>query len=361
MTKKNKNRNMIFIVVAVIALIGLGLYMYKPIQQPVSMNPNEGFLTMRMFDRYGNTYDQNGNLIQGTYSIVEGSPGITSIAFTVSVKNTGAEVLSCSLLDLRDYSGLSGLFNSSFVTKDTKTPSPGLTVAWTGNPISTSTYENPSDRLFNATVRCSYTVGSETTIFDRSGWLFVAIRADAGTSGNALVNVTRGGVPSTWCGDNICQSSEGETCVTCPSDPCGAGGTSCTQTGGVKFRTSDLAYVSGSAIAFNKTVVCPAIPSILQTASYLSSGSGGGTCAAWASGAGFVAVTGFTTLPGGIPCTGGTITSTKLYTSGSIYAVCSEYSGCSGSKYKKYDTGTPSSISGLSTTTSWDPGKESAC
>lgn len=62
-------------------------------------------------------------------------------------------------------------------------------------------------------------------------------------SGDFSVQVVLGGAGTEYCGDGTCQADE--TAETCPED--------CAVVTYVKFRTSDLSYPSGSAIAYTES------------------------------------------------------------------------------------------------------------
>jgi hypothetical protein len=185
-------------------------------------------------------YDSNGHKInpnKGTFSIVGTTPGVTYIDFTITVPNTGAYALSCDLVSL------SPTALSNAVTKTTKSILIGGKTAWSSSKILASQFESTTATTFNVTVRCSYNPGNGTNILpDKSASIPLSIKPD-GSGASFEVQIDTGGTPTEFCGDGTCQVTE--TSSTCPGD--------CAVANNVRFRTSDLSYLSGSAVAFAST------------------------------------------------------------------------------------------------------------
>lgn len=246
MSSYNKvdKKKMVFIILGVIALGFLFFQMNKP---KTSENPNETFLTVTFYDKQGNIVDN-----KNTLSIVNNIEGVYKLSFTISVTNTGSENIVCDLYNLTDTdTGTpkgNGQFNSSFTNRTTKIIAPTKNMAWTGNLIDTGYFEDaPLTDIFNATIKCQYTLGPDTIIFYKSGSLLLTVEPETANADFNLF-VIRGGIPSTWCGDNICQPND-EDCPTCWNDPCGPQNTVCSAN--ISFRTNDLSYPTGGAIAWN--------------------------------------------------------------------------------------------------------------
>lgn len=185
-------------------------------------------------------YDKDGNLIKapGTYSIVNNIPGVSFIDVTITLTNIGTKPLTCDLASL----GPTAL--DSALTKTQKIATVGGKAAWTSSLISVAQFENPSTpTTFSGTARCSYNNGVQViTLPDKTGNLLVNIVPDVGGA-DFTVSINTGGTGTEYCGDGTCQVSESFS--TCPQD--------CAVATYAKFRTSDLSYVSGSAIAFSST------------------------------------------------------------------------------------------------------------
>lgn len=242
MTKNNKNLWMIiiFLVILLFIIQPGGIQntennlknLISAESKNTGINPNTDFISIRL-------YDQNRNLIQpsNTFSIVGGVPGVSFIDLTITITNTGGEALSCNIISLTP---------SEFdlaVEKTTKAIQVGKKTAWTSSLIDVAPLEGGNVE-FIATIRCSYTLGTEVkTLPDKTGSLILSILPDS-TEASFDVSVESGGTASEYCGDGICQVNEDPE--SCPAD--------CAIANYVKFRTTDLSYVSGSAIAF--TEIC---------------------------------------------------------------------------------------------------------
>lgn len=184
-------------------------------------------------------YDQNKNEVKvpGTFAIVNNVPGVSFITITTTLTNTGNSALSCDLISLTPSQF------SSAITSGTKTVLVGGRAAWTSGFIDVSNFVGQSQpTIFNATGRCTYNSGgTQTTLSDKTGSLSITIFPEAGAGFDITVN--SGGTPTEYCGDTVCQVSESS--ATCPVD--------CAVSSSVKFRTTDLAYVSGSAIGYSSS------------------------------------------------------------------------------------------------------------
>lgn len=184
-----------------------------------------------------NLYDQNGNKIGDTIhslSVVNGASGVYFIDLTVTLVNTGSTSLTCNIL-----SATPTLLNSA-ISKTEKIIPVGGKVAWTSSLINTSTLESQTDTNFSVIAKCSYNDGSNMiSLPQKMGFLMVAIRPSSVGGGYEII-VSTGGTPTEFCGDGVCQVSE--TSSNCPGD--------CAVANNVKFRTTDLTYVSGSALAY---------------------------------------------------------------------------------------------------------------
>lgn len=215
----------VFWIFAIIAAIILLVFMFQ--------KPEAGsILTIRM-------YDSNGYLIKesSSFSIVNSVPGVSSIDLTVTLTNIGNQALTCNIVSLSPTA-----FDSA-MTKTIKTLPVNQKVAWTSSLISVAPLESTIPVTFSATMKCSYVSGTTTIdLSNKVGTLSVNIQSETASPAYTLSLIT-GGVGTEYCGDGICQSSE--TTTSCPAD--------CTVAAYVKFRTSDLSYVSGSSVAYSSS------------------------------------------------------------------------------------------------------------
>lgn len=204
---------------------------------------------------------KDGKLVKtnsGTFSIVGTTPGITELDYTVSLRNTGSQVLSCDIVSLSP----SAL--DSAMTKTTKQIAVGAKVAWTSNLVSVAQFENPTTpTTFAVVAKCSYNPGTGLiTLGNKSASTNVIIKPDS-TGASFEVDITAGSTPTEFCGDNTCNN--GETSTTCPSD--------CIAINSVKFRTTDVQYATGSAIAL--TTTCGTVLTAYGYSDYKSTSSSG--------------------------------------------------------------------------------------
>lgn len=185
-------------------------------------------------------YDVNGDLIDSTLqSVVGGTPGVYFIDITVTLTNGGSQDLTCDLMSLSPT-----LFDSS-LTKSSKNLIIGGKTAWTSSLMNATKLQNATGPvIFRATARCSYGSGVSTiTLPDKTGTLSLNILPDGTSEATFEIGLSSGGAGTEYCGDSICQASE--TSITCPAD--------CAVTTNVNFRTTDLTYVSGTAVGYSNT------------------------------------------------------------------------------------------------------------
>ena len=227
-------------IIGIIVVIGIVLFIYsqenaKQIEDKDANNKD--MIKIRL-------YDKDGNLIgtQQTLSVVNGVSGVGFIDITVSATNDGAIPLSCEILG---GSVTPSIFDTA-LSKNIKSLPVGSRVEWTSNLIQTSNFEGLSQPTrFRASVRCSYSDASGFHYLDQGGYFDATIIREGNAS--FKVQIGQGGVPSEYCGDNVCQTYE--TANSCPSD--------CGIISKAKFRTSDQSYILGSAVAYTSS--CGAI------------------------------------------------------------------------------------------------------
>ena len=230
--KKNKKLIVPIIIVLVILLIVFtAFFMYK---SPMS---DDSVMTIRLYDADGNLIDDEPLIQQ---SVVGGVAGVSFIDLTITATNTGDETLNCELK-----SATPTQFDNA-ITKTTETINVGNKFAWTSSLIDVAPFESPTGTTtFEAVVGCSYNPGSGIVLLsDLTGSISITIRPES-TGAGFIVDVTQGGTGTEFCGDDICQSDEDVN--SCPAD-CSVASSN------VIFRTSDLSYPSGQAIAF--TTAC---------------------------------------------------------------------------------------------------------
>lgn len=147
-------------------------------------------------------------------SIVQGTPGIASVAFTVNAHNTGDIPLTCSVV-----SASPGAFNTA-IPKTLKVVTAGGTSSWTSSAVSMAPLEALTQPVsFQATLRCSYRQGTQTvTLADKVSSIALTITSDAVNAG-FNVDFTPVDTGAVTCGDGSC-SLPVENAVNCPSD-CG--------------------------------------------------------------------------------------------------------------------------------------------
>lgn len=237
MAKKKSGFLVLILLIAAAVIIYM---MIKPTPTPSS------FLTVRLYDANGNFIGTTGAVGSPEfYSIINGVSGVSSFTITINVQNTGTAVLSCTPNSI-----IPAAFDTA-LTKDTKNVLVGNSIGWTSTQISAAQFEAaPTPDVFSAAVTCTWT-GSPIT---QSGSVSLTIQPDA-SGASFQVSLSPGGLGTEWCGDTICQANENIT--SCPID--------CTPPASrVRFRTSDLSYVSGSAIAYNDTGACSVVSSLTQ-------------------------------------------------------------------------------------------------
>lgn len=228
-------------------------------------NPETDFLSIRLYDKDGKLIKSPGTFSTVTIEGVE-TKGVYYIDYTVMVDGTTSGTdISCTLSSVTPtpFAATSNCGPSS-----TPTISPGTLNliagskrTWTSNRMSLPgtagcNLESLSQPItITATVACTYFDGVSQVPAPGSPKVgtFVLTITAAGTAGYT-VSVNTGGIPTEFCGDNICQSPL-ENSAKCPAD--------CSPVGKAAFRTSDLSFVSGSAVAWNGQTVltgCPTAP-----------------------------------------------------------------------------------------------------
>lgn len=299
-------------------------------------NPDD-FISFKFYDANHNEVKLKNDM----YAIVSGTPGIKYAQASITVKNTGSYALSCIPTNVTPTAWGNAL------TKTEKQILIGGKAGWTSGDIDLDTLATTSGPVrFTAAARCTYNNGATVvTLGEKSGYVDVTIQPDS-TNASFDVTVLMGGAPTEYCGDLVCQVTE--TASTCPAD--------CAVANNVKFRTTDLAYVSGSAIGFSAT--CG--NTLTAYGYYSGTGTLGGTCAAtmptatWCG----TAPTLVATLPGSY-LTGGVAPTLWKPSEATTICVCDD----TGSNYliKKYTTADSDASKVDTSKTSFDTSKEVAC
>ncbi len=252
------NNGIVFLAIILGLVIFGAMFIYHSQinQQDETISQSNGnFLSLNLYGMNGELIEENAR----TLSIVGGTPGVYFIDLTVTVHNTGQEALSCQLTSLSPTA-----FNDA-TTKTVKAISVGGSAAWTSNRMATSLFESNSSTTFSASVLCTYNSGTQViTLPAKQGTILLDIKPESGSAGFD-VSVNQGGTPTEYCGDKVCQSSEGE--LSCPAD--------CAVINHALFRTSDISYVAGSAIA--RTDMCG--QTLIAYGYYSSTGTLTGLCA----------------------------------------------------------------------------------
>lgn len=342
MNKKGLGLLVIIAIIVGVIILGAAVYQIPAVKDLVNqgIQQTSDFIQVRY-------YDSNGNLITdpNTLSIVGGVPGVSYIDLTVTASNTGGTVLTCAPTTTTPTAFDSALSKTAKVVPIIGTKKS----SWTSNLISVSAFEGtPTPDVFSATIRCYYTIGSGEQVYltDKTGSISLTIQPDA--SGSFTVDVTSGGTGTEFCGDGICTSGIGETATTCPGD--------CAVAGKVKFRTSDLSYPTGSAIAYNSGTCGNALT---QYGHYTQTGLISGTCTAAniAIGCGTTPSKLFD-IPGGY-LSGGAVVGLWKPTEANTLCVCDD----SGTTYRviKYLTTDPDATNVGNSGQAYDSSKEISC
>jgi len=310
--KKSSNNGLWIGIAVIIAIVVLVL-----IFSSKGTNPEEAGMQVILFDNQGNLIDSVDSL-----SIVQGVKGVASFAIRISVSNIGNQPLTCQLLS-SDSTPVA--FSTALTGLGTRTIPKTASGSWTSNLMTAAQFEGTTTS-FATKVRCTYISGdgSTVTLGDKPGNISLTITSE--DTGLFEVDVSSG-LPSEFCGDNICQEWGAEDATTCPAD--------CYVPPTVKFRTtSNLFYQSGTAIAFTETY-----GSDLTAYGYTgTTGTLTGDCATGSkSWCGTSPALKLSNLPGGWK-TGGANPSLWKPTESNTYCVCDD--GSDG-KYtlRKYTTG----------------------
>lgn len=252
-------------------------------------NPNVDFLSVRL-------YDADGNLIKSpeTFSTVTvggvTTKGVAYMDYTVMVDNSKAasqKDLTCKLTSVTPVGvfgadGNCGPGSSTTMVANDLNIVAGSKATWTSARMAVPgtgacNLENLAQPIvITATVACSYcdggTCGLTAGLNTPQVGTFTLTVTAAGTA-YYEVTVSTGGIPTEFCGDGKCQSPL-ENSGTCTAD--------CSPVGKAVFRTSDLSYVSGSAIAWNGVTSGTTCPETAMTRyGYVSttcSGKSDATC-----------------------------------------------------------------------------------
>ena len=222
MNKKGLAPALIIGIILVIAVIGVFYFMNTPSECGIQ----SGNLDIQLFD-------VNGQPICDTIqslSVVNGARGVGSMSVTVKASNNGVIPLSCNIYSAT-VNGAAGTVFDTALTRTNKFLDVGQDVEWTSNLFSPATFEaSPSPDVFAVTVRCQYNDVSGQKNIDQTGTVNLNIQPDG--TGSFIVNVgPPEGIPSLYCGDNVCSSSIGETSVTCSQD--------CSSQTTINYRTTD--------------------------------------------------------------------------------------------------------------------------
>jgi len=223
------------IILGILGVVIVGLVIW----QVGSFRDEDGFMKVRMYDAEGNIIGTASSL-----SVVQGFPGVSFIDFTITAINTGEIPLTCSIVSSTPTAFDLALDKSS---KIVPSASPSK-ASWTSGLVSVEQFEGITQPVrFEVTMRCNYRQGVNTiNLDDKVGYIDLTITADTINAGFD-VDVETGGTGTEFCGDAICQIDE--DAISCPAD--------CAVANFVMFRTTDLSYTTGSAIAYSES--CGAI------------------------------------------------------------------------------------------------------
>lgn len=230
--KGYQDSNKLKIAVAILAgVIILGAIIFFVAR--ASLDGQQSLVTIGMYDEDRVKIGETASL-----SIVDDTPGVTYIDFTVMLENIGETPLSCKIT-----SATPSALQSALDINQVKTLVGDGMVAWTSDLIPVAQFEDDSETTFTATILCSYNDGSEMVdLPSKVGSIDVLIQAETGNP-DFIVTIGIGGVEEEFCGDETCQSSENPT--TCPQD--------CAISAYVSYRTSDVSYPSGGAVAYSNS------------------------------------------------------------------------------------------------------------
>ena len=230
MNKLGKANAAVIILVVVIAALFVLLF-------PTGTQ-NKDFMEIKLYNAEGVEI-----LNTESFAVVNNVPGVAFVSVTINALNTGNTDLSLSLLSLTP-----SPFNAGVTDRAVKTAAPGQSASWSSGLIDVNQLGTGSIP-FTVSVRGNYIVAGQTRTKDATGTLTLNIQPDA--AGDFTVTITQGsGDSGPVCGNSVCET--GETTTSCASD--------CTvSTLKVMFRTTDVTYASGSAIAVANTCGAPLI------------------------------------------------------------------------------------------------------
>lgn len=239
MAKRNKKKsstNIILGIFSILILLGC-VYVYFFVLNEPSVD------TMKV----SGYYDADGNPISSSgvkQAVLGGVEGVTYITIDINALNKDTVSLDFEILNATP-EALSNVLTLS----SKKSAGPNEKVTWTSGLIDITPYVGKT-QVFTVTLQASSPI---RTSLSKSASLSIAVSADpvAGFDISLEDNVGTGDfvpVPSEYCGDGTCQT--GETSDTCPDD-CDA--TTTPSSGNVIFRTTDLTYAIGSAIAYSSS------------------------------------------------------------------------------------------------------------
>lgn len=241
--KKEKTGVIITIIVVVIALALIGWVSYS-LTSSKACGASNGNIDVHFYDANGNPICNIQSLSVVGLTPTTGARGVASMSLTIKASNGGAIPLSCNIYKAQ-VNGADGTVFDTAMTRADKFLQVSQTAEWTSNLFTVSGFEaTPTPDVFNVTIRCTYSDVSGQKIIDSAGSIPLYITADGTGSFTVVINPPEG-IPTLYCGDGTCSASIGETASTCPQD--------CASIGNVFFRSTDLTYVLGSAIAYTGT------------------------------------------------------------------------------------------------------------
>lgn len=225
-----KKKKLKIVVIVVIIMIVITLLL---LNKTNTTSVKEQFISYQLFDK-------DHNPLTNTLSIVGDTSGVYYIKFLITIVNTGKTPITCNIFSLSP-----SAFNNGFNKIAQFVPSSGSRKAsWLSDFIETSAFESETQATtFSVTAECYYTQNGETVYLPKkTGQLTLSILPEHDYA-SFVVSVIRS-IDMTFCGDNVC-SVPGENTQNCPED-CAIGNS-------IRFRTVDLTYDVGNAIAYSNT------------------------------------------------------------------------------------------------------------